>query len=259
MDFGRFQQLLKFGIIDAKCICLEEKYNSTKVFFIYLDIIKCFFLYRMKSLQYKDNKFYKLSQSEKKIKGKELLKENRIRDSWYKNNYQTKKFLAKYTSIKYDGSIRLQEKRNKAYKKMFSLGNNCWVHHNVIISREHLIDGKLIVGNNVLLGKNTFIDYTGNLTLKDGARITNGVIIETHAHSYHSDYRKNKNEIKASPLTIEEGAVIGCRAIIMSTCNYIGKYSRIGAGAVVTHDVPDYAIVVGIPAKVIKIIPHNLN
>lgn len=38
----------------------------------------------------------------------------------------------------------------------------------------------------------------------------------------------------------------------MPTCHYIGKFARIGAGAVVTKDIPDYAIAVGVPARVIR-------
>ena len=45
---------------------------------------------------------------------------------------------------------------------------------------------------------------------------------------------------------------IGARAIILPGCKRIGAHSIIGAGAVVTKDVPDYAIVGGNPAKVIR-------
>ena len=58
-------------------------------------------------------------------------------------------------------------------------------------------------------------------------------------------------------LVIGEKAYIGTRAIILDSCNYIGKYARIGAGAVVVKDIPDYAVAVGVPAKVVKIIPHE--
>lgn len=45
---------------------------------------------------------------------------------------------------------------------------------------------------------------------------------------------------------------MGSRAIILSSCHYIGKNARVGAGAVVTKDVSDNTIVAGVPAKVIK-------
>ena len=58
--------------------------------------------------------------------------------------------------------------------------------------------------------------------------------------------------INVDKLLIEEGAVIGSKAIILNSCNYIGKYAGWGR-SVVTKDVPDYATVVGVPAKIIKI------
>lgn len=55
-----------------------------------------------------------------------------------------------------------------------------------------------------------------------------------------------------TPLEIMEDVWIGARAIILPGCKRIGAHSIIGAGAVVTHDVPDYAIVGGNPARVIR-------
>lgn len=57
---------------------------------------------------------------------------------------------------------------------------------------------------------------------------------------------------KKSPLRIDEDVWIGARAIILPGCKHIGAHSIIGAGSVVTHDVPDYAIVGGNPARVIR-------
>ena len=55
-----------------------------------------------------------------------------------------------------------------------------------------------------------------------------------------------------TPLEIMEDVWIGARVIVLPGCKRIGAHSIIGAGAVVTHDVPDYAIVGGNPAKVIR-------
>lgn len=50
--------------------------------------------------------------------------------------------------------------------------------------------------------------------------------------------------------------IIGSCAIMLDSFHYIGKQIRVGAGAVVTHDVPDYAIVAGVLAKVIRMMEH---
>ena len=102
------------------------------------------------------------------------------------------------------------------------------------------------------MAKNVFIDYSGEVIIKDNVRLTNGVIIESHHHQIHSDPNTPKDIVIPTKLIIEEGAVIGSRAIILSSCHYIGKNSRIGAGAVVTKDIPDNVVAVGSPAKIIK-------
>ena len=55
-----------------------------------------------------------------------------------------------------------------------------------------------------------------------------------------------------SSIVIEEDVWIGARVIVLPKCHRIGAHSIIGAGAVVTKDVPDYAIVGGNPAEVIR-------
>lgn len=55
-----------------------------------------------------------------------------------------------------------------------------------------------------------------------------------------------------SDLIIDDDVWIGARVTVLGGCNHIGKGAIIGAGAVVTKDVPDYAIVGGNPAKVIR-------
>jgi maltose O-acetyltransferase len=60
-----------------------------------------------------------------------------------------------------------------------------------------------------------------------------------------------------TPLTIFDDVWIGARAIILPGCQHIGKGVIIGAGSVVTKDIPDYAIVGGNPAKIIKFRNEN--
>ena len=55
-----------------------------------------------------------------------------------------------------------------------------------------------------------------------------------------------------TPLTIDDDVWIGARAMILPGCKHIGKGVIVGAGSVVTKDIPDYAIVGGNPARVIK-------
>ena len=146
----------------------------------------------------------------------------------------------------------MRDKRCQAYTKRFHAGKDLLVEYDVNISRQHYLDGTIVIGNNVLLAKHVFIDYSGGVEIKDDVQFANGVIVETHSHPFHSDLSRQKSELRTAKLIVERGAMIGSRAIILDSCNYIGLHARIGAGAVVTKDVPDYAVVVGVPAKVIK-------
>lgn len=159
--------------------------------------------------------------------------------------------MIRYSAIKYE-KASLRSKRNKAYMKRFKTGDKLMVENDVNISRQHYLNGSIKIGKNVLLAKHVFIDYSGEVIIGDNVQLTNGVIIESHYHPFHSDYKESRSVVEQSSINIGEGVVVGSRAIIMPTCHYIGKFARIGAGAVVTKDIPDYAIAVGVPAKVIR-------
>jgi acetyltransferase-like isoleucine patch superfamily enzyme len=61
---------------------------------------------------------------------------------------------------------------------------------------------------------------------------------------------KGEADWKVIPTKVKKGAAIGSNATIIAGI-IIGEYALVGAGAVVTHDVPDFAIVVGVPARVV--------
>ena len=108
-------------------------------------------------------------------------------------------------------------------------------------------------GNRVKFGKNVFINHSailsasGGIEFGDGVMIAPGVRIATINHDMnerHSIYTYGKVKIK-------KNAWIGMNVTICPGVT-IGEYAVIGAGAVVSRDVPDYAVVGGVPAKVIR-------
>lgn len=206
----------------------------------------------MWSNQYLKEQFHTLSKASRIALGSYYKEKGAIRDRWQSDFRANRKFLSKYSDKRYE-LPHLRAKRNTAYAKRFNAGANLLVEYDVNISRQHYLDGTIKIGNNVLIAKHAFIDYSGKVEIGDNVQITNGVIIETHHHHFHSDYRESRDLITPTSLVIDDGAVIGSRAIIMPTVGRIGKYARVGAGAVVTKDVPDYAVVVGVPAKIVRI------
>jgi UDP-2-acetamido-3-amino-2,3-dideoxy-glucuronate N-acetyltransferase len=116
------------------------------------------------------------------------------------------------------------------------IGENCNLGQNVVVSPD------VVLGRNVKVQNNVSI-YTG-VTCDDDvflgpSMVFTNVINPRSAVNRKSEYAKTH---------VGKGATIGANATIVCGHN-IGKYAFIGAGAVVTKAVPDYALVVGNPAR----------
>ncbi len=119
------------------------------------------------------------------------------------------------------------------------IGKNCSFGQNVNISNN------VIVGNDCKVQNNVSI-YEG-VVLEDGVFCGPSCVF-TNDLTPRARYPKGRDEYKKT--LIREGASIGANATIV--CGHIiGKYAMVAAGAVVTKDVPDYALVAGVPAKVV--------
>ncbi|PJK34029.1 dTDP-6-deoxy-3,4-keto-hexulose isomerase [Pseudomonas sp. S10E 269] len=107
-----------------------------------------------------------------------------------------------------------------------------------------LIEGDVVVGNNVTVKSGVF--------LWAGTRIEDEVFIGPNA-TFTNDIspRSKQYPERFEGITVRQGASIGANATILPGV-VIGRYAMVGAGAVVTKDVPEYAVVVGNPAKVIR-------
>ena len=117
-----------------------------------------------------------------------------------------------------------------------------------------------VIGENCILGQN--VQVANDVVLGNGVKVQNnvsiytGVICEDDVFLGPSmvftnvinprSFISRKNEFKKT--IIKKGASIGANATIICG-NTIGEYAMIGAGAVITKDVPSYALVVGNPAK----------
>lgn len=113
----------------------------------------------------------------------------------------------------------------------------------------------LQIGNNVTLTKGIYLDLTDKIIIEDNVIISPEVKILTHASVANKPLRHFFPE-KLAPVVIQQGAWIGAGAIILSGTN-IGKYSVVGAGSVVTKNVPSLTVVAGSPAREIKKLPYE--
>lgn len=120
-----------------------------------------------------------------------------------------------------------------------TIGTNCTLGQNVN------------VGNNVTIGN--FCKIQNNVSVYEGVTLEDYVfcgpsMVFTNILNPRCKYPQKGSEFYAKTL-VKEGASIGANATIICG-NTIGKHAIIGAGSVVTKDVPDFALVVGVPAKI---------
>ncbi len=104
----------------------------------------------------------------------------------------------------------------------------------------------IVIGEDTIIGEGTVLDG------RDQLKIGNHVAVATEVMIYNSEHDLNDNDFSPieAPVHIEDYVFIGPRAIILPGVT-VGRGAIVAAGAVVTKDVPPYAIVGGVPAKII--------
>lgn len=115
--------------------------------------------------------------------------------------------------------------------------------------------GKLILVGSAYAPTTAIIDISGNVTIREGTVLGGGSRIYTHIHKIPPKdipiriAWKKRGGIVASDLIIEEDVWLADFAVVLPSCNKIGKGAIIGARSVVTKDVPPYEIWAGNTAR----------
>lgn len=117
-----------------------------------------------------------------------------------------------------------------------TIGEQCSVGQNVVISPEVVIGNRVKIQNNVSV-------YTG-VICEDDVFLGPSCVFTNVFNPRSAIVRKNEYK----PTIVQKGATIGANATIVCGIT-IGRYAFIGAGAVVTKNIPDYALVMGNPAR----------
>lgn len=140
-----------------------------------------------------------------------------------------------------------EEKRNEILKRLFGhVGKNIWIEPPL----------RVAYGNRTYIGDNFYANF--NLVLIDDINIFIGnnvmfapnVTISTTGHPIHPNLRKNGEQF-SFPVKIEDNVWIGSGVVILPGVT-IGENSVIGAGSVVTKDIPKNVVAVGNPCKVLR-------
>jgi UDP-2-acetamido-3-amino-2,3-dideoxy-glucuronate N-acetyltransferase len=112
------------------------------------------------------------------------------------------------------------------------------------------IQKNAVVGRRCKISSHTFI--CEGVTVEDEVFVGHGVMFinDRHPRAAVAGRTQTEDDWKVVPTRVRTGASIGSGAVILCGIT-IGSRAMIGAGAVVTHDVPDDAVVAGVPARVL--------
>lgn len=130
------------------------------------------------------------------------------------------------------------------------IGDNVYVGHYSILKGYYR--NKMVIGVGTWIGQQCFFHSAGGLTIGSNVGIGPGVKILT---SYHSENGVElpilHSKVEFAPVVIGDNCDVGVGAIILPGVK-IGVGVQIGAGAVVTHSLDDYAVAAGVPARILR-------
>jgi len=158
-------------------------------------------------------------------------------------------------------NVRIHPTAEVSPKAQIGAGTRVWhwvqiregavVGENCIIGKDVYIDFDVKVGKNVKIQNGSYL-YHG-LTVEDGVFIGPRAVFtnDVYPRSITPDGElKGNDDWEVGPILIKYGASIGTGAIIIPNVT-VGKFALVAAGAVVTRSVPDYGLVVGVPARLV--------
>ena len=128
--------------------------------------------------------------------------------------------------------------------------DNVYIGHYTILKGYHR--GRMVIGSGTWIGQQCFLHSAGDIIIGSNVGIGPGVKIIT---SFHTEEGISKpilhSQIEFAAVVIEDDCDIGVGAIILPGLT-VGRGAQVGAGAVVTQDVQPYAVVAGMPARVLR-------
>lgn len=147
-------------------------------------------------------------------------------------------------------------------ERYMSVGESCYIGKLVQLTAtdsfgEQRFDPKIVIGDNCSIGDFSHVTAINEIRLGNNVRMGKGILITDNSHGVSDaemlDIAPNHRPlVSKGPVIIDDNVWIGAKSCIMPGV-HIGKGAIIGAGSVVTKDIPPAAIAAGTPAKVIRI------
>jgi acetyltransferase-like isoleucine patch superfamily enzyme len=157
-----------------------------------------------------------------------------------------------YLSLRWVAHLPSHRLRNVLLRHLYGLNlhRSAVVYGGFRLRRPH----QITIGPGTVVGERCELDGRRGITLGRNVNLSSEVMIYTLQH----DPQDPHFATVGGPVTIHDHAWISARVVILPGVT-IGQGAVVAAGAVVTHDVPDYSIVGGVPAKPIGTRPQNLD
>jgi len=150
---------------------------------------------------------------------------------------------------KFGSGVRIGAAVGFKHLETFEIGNGVFIGAQTYIQGR--FDGTTRIGNRVWIGPQAYFDAR-HLVLEDHVGWGPGAKVLGSVHTgLPVDVPIIETDLEVRPVKVEEWADIGTGAILLPGVT-VGKGSIVGAGAVVTRDVPAFSIVAGVPAKFIR-------
>ena len=151
------------------------------------------------------------------------------------------------------------QRRGRGSKIYWSVRMDTPPYRNFSLGKRSVIESYACINNavgDVVIGDNTRIGLhctvIGPATIGSNVNLAQGITVTALNHIFADTNRRiDEQGVSTSPVSIGDDVWIGANAVILPGVT-IGTHAVVAAGAVVPKDVPDYCLVAGIPAKVIK-------
>lgn len=152
--------------------------------------------------------------------------------------------------------LSVSKKTRLVNLKYVSVGNNCIIDEYAEIYCNRIsrdIEPSLTIGNDVHISKHCCIGCSNSITLGDDVRLAPYCHITDRNHVYNDINIPiwKQGSVSPGPVFIGNHTWLGFGVQVMPNVK-IGRHCVVAAGSVVTRDIPDYCVAVGMPAKIIK-------
>ncbi len=139
------------------------------------------------------------------------------------------------------------------HPETITLGENVYIGHDAMLKGYY--KGEMAIGDDTWLGQGVFLHSAGGITI--GARVGVGPFVKMLTSTHAEAGRETSilaSPLEFAPIMVEDDSDLGVGAILLPGVT-VGRGAQVGAGAVVTRDVPAYAVVAGNPARILRTRP----